>query len=813
MFKTRARKIIRDIWSRKARTALVSISIFIGVFGTIMLFTMGDLLVKQLKEDLDQDKLAMIRSFVAVKPGVPVDNEATLESLREINGVTAVQGIAVSKFFWQRPGEEDFESSTIFGYSEGFEEIELEPMRLLEGGSYPTPGANEIVVEQRFADEYGLDVGDTLTLRLLSEVNGGEAIPTEDFTISGLVFFAYSYGGGFTPVQPNDAVFALYEDAERIADFPGYSAFYARFEDYATAEVNMPRVERLINQSAYVPVFTLSEDPAENSLITFTETTANTMGSLAMIALIVSGFLVINVITAIVTEQKQQIGVMKALGATQADTFIIFTGIATLYGIIGIIPGVILGIPFGYFAAEGLAEESLTYIDSFAVSPRAIVLGVAMGLAVPILASLIPVLNAIRVRIIEAITDLGIDAKYGTGPAAHLIERLPLPINVRQGVSNITRKKGRIAFTTVTLAVAVGAFMGVWAVFESIDEVFDNFFNTYNYDLGITANETTDVPAMQALLAENFADLDMHGPGFGIAIEIEGYEKEYDPNTGPPALFAAGYDPNTDAYRIKFESGGGLEDNPDGVILSSGIADDMGKRVGDVVTITTGGNADEFPIVGIADFPYDGVWFHWETLTQLAGFVDEAGQPASPGLLMSLDKEDPTAADVEDLAEEIDEVLLANGINVQYENTQEFVEQLTSTVATFRIITNSAALLIALVGAVGLLSTLSMSVFERQKEIGVMRSIGAGSGTIITQFLTEGIVVGIVAWVIGLPLGYMLNTGLIDTLGLGDEYKLGFPIIAAIIGLVGMVGITIVASIWPSVAASRKTVSEILRYQ
>ena len=147
------------------------------------------------------------------------------------------------------------------------------------------------------------------------------------------------------------------------------------------------------------------------------------------------------------------------------------------------------------------------------------------------------------------------------------------------------------------------------------------------------------------------------------------------------------------------------------------------------------------------------------------------------------------------------------------QNIDLFKETLSNAVATFRLLFNFAALLIALVGAVGLLSTLSMSVYERQKEIGVMRSIGAGSLPIVMQFLTEGVFVGLLAWLIGLPLSLLLNNGLIAVLNLGDEYNLGYPPEAAVLGLIGILIITTVASIWPSISAARKTVSDILRYQ
>jgi putative ABC transport system permease protein len=118
----------------------------------------------------------------------------------------------------------------------------------------------------------------------------------------------------------------------------------------------------------------------------------------------------------------------------------------------------------------------------------------------------------------------------------------------------------------------------------------------------------------------------------------------------------------------------------------------------------------------------------------------------------------------------------------------------------------------ATIGAIGLLVTLSISVFERQREIGVMRSIGASSGTIASQFLVEGLLVGIIAWCIGVPLSYGISQLLTNALPL-EEFEIGFPIISLGLGLVGMLVIAAIASIWPSLSAVRKTVSDILRYQ
>jgi len=94
-----------------------------------------------------------------------------------------------------------------------------------------------------------------------------------------------------------------------------------------------------------------------------------------------------------------------------------------------------------------------------------------------------------------------------------------------------------------------------------------------------------------------------------------------------------------------------------------------------------------------------------------------------------------------------------------------------------------------------------------------MRSIGAGSSTIITQFLVEGVLVGVLAWMIAIPLSYLLGNGLSTSLGFGEAFVFEYPPQVLLNGFLGIVIIAAVASIWPSLSAARSTVSDILRYQ
>jgi ABC-type antimicrobial peptide transport system permease subunit len=78
---------------------------------------------------------------------------------------------------------------------------------------------------------------------------------------------------------------------------------------------------------------------------------------------VVCGFLTFNVISSIVSEQKRQIGIMKTIGASQGDTFLMYGGIAFAYGLIGVIPGLLFGIPAGNALSHAFAPQLNTSLE------------------------------------------------------------------------------------------------------------------------------------------------------------------------------------------------------------------------------------------------------------------------------------------------------------------------------------------------------------------------------------------------------------------------------------------------------------------
>jgi putative ABC transport system permease protein len=750
----------------------------------------------------------MQQVFVTLPAGTEVDNASALERLRARPGVANVEGRAASPLLWKRPSDERFEDGFVLAAWEPFDEIRLQPMRLTQG-SHPVTGQKQVAVEKRMAKEYDLDVGDELVLRIL---DGGSGLREETWTISGIVYQPYANFSTGDLVPNQVSLYATYQDARSITGFAGFGTFYVRYIDFPTAEAQAKELAQTIGlETPYVPLADYIEDPAANTFITITQQITGILSILAAVAMIVSGFLVISIINTIVVEQKQQIGVMKSLGATRWDNFVMYASIALTYGVIGTVPAVLLGIPLGFNMASALAEMPNSLIDEFAISSQGVILGIVMGLAVPLIAAAIPVFVGTRVSILEAMTDLGISADYGRGLLARLINKLPLPINVRQAFSNVTRKKGRLFLTWLTLMLAVGSFMGVFSVFFSLGDQISAIFDTFGFDLVISPNEGQGFDRVRNIILERVEAVQDVYPAGGVTVQIEGY---LDPQRETSTIWAQGIDPSSGSFVFDYEAGAGWQDDPGraGVVLSSSFAEALAKELGDKVVLTAGGQDAEFEIIGIVSFPSDAIFVDWQVLARLAGFMDSQGEPVASAMLARLKEQDASVEQVDDVIDQISEVMLAEGITASYGNQVQDAENSASEVMTFGMIFGMTAAVMAAVGAIGLLAALSMAVFERQKEIGVMRSIGAGSITVAGQFLVEGIVVGLAAWVVGVPLAYLFSKGLVAMLPFGIS-DIPFAPISLLVGLIGILIVATISSLWPSIGAARKTVSEIIRYQ
>jgi putative ABC transport system permease protein len=125
------------------------------------------------------------------------------------------------------------------------------------------------------------------------------------------------------------------------------------------------------------------------------------------------------------------------------------------------------------------------------------------------------------------------------------------------------------------------------------------------------------------------------------------------------------------------------------------------------------------------------------------------------------------------------------------------------------------AVIVALVGGIGLMGALSISVVERTKEIGVLRAVGARSGTIIAMFVMEGVLQGLFSWMMAVPISFLIGQFMAKTLGqvmfsANLDYRYNYS--AVLIWLVVVAVISTLASILPARNATRISVRASLAY-
>ena len=126
------------------------------------------------------------------------------------------------------------------------------------------------------------------------------------------------------------------------------------------------------------------------------------------------------------------------------------------------------------------------------------------------------------------------------------------------------------------------------------------------------------------------------------------------------------------------------------------------------------------------------------------------------------------------------------------------------------------ALLTAFVGSIGLAGTMGMNVLERTREIGIMRAIGAVDADIIKTVVIEGVLIGLISWVLAIALSFPISMLLLNIVGKAMINAV-MPMALTPWGIIIWLGVVLllaaVASMVPARSAARLTIREVLAYE
>jgi putative ABC transport system permease protein len=274
----------------------------------------------------------------------------------------------------------------------------------------------------------------------------------------------------------------------------------------------------------------------------------------------------------------------------------------------------------------------------------------------------------------------------------------------------------------------------------------------------------------------------------------------------------------SDIYQPLMVAGRWLQPGDGNVmVMNKDTADDNHINLGDVVTLDLGKyGKSEWQVVGFYQMIFGGNFGSDEIFApQEAVFA--ATKKYNEGSLLRVRTTDHTPEFAEKVRQQLSTLYAGRNIEVLLSTTN--LADLGLATAQFAIMTGmllGLAVIMAGVGGVGLMGSLSISVVERIREVGVMRAIGARSLTIMGMFVMEGVLQGLFSWLVAVPLSFLVAEPAANALGqtmfsasLDFEYNFG----AVWVWLVIIVVVSTLASLLPAINATRISVRDSLSYQ
>lgn len=803
------RKVIRDSWRERTRTILVILAIALGIAAFASVLSSWAILTRELD-----------RGYLATNPaaGTFHVDEVTNELVAAVRGMPGVADAQARRALTAkiRTGPASWKTLRLFVVDD-FGDVRVSRV-VPQEGAWP-PAAGEILIERDALRVASAEIGASVMVRT---PNGDE----RSLRVAGTV-----HDPGQAQARMENIVYG-YVTLETLV-LLGEEGYFDRIliavsgnpldETHvrAVASEVSRRIEILGAEVYRVDVPQPGKHPH-----------ADIMGLLLLIkagfglfALVLSGILVINLLTALMAAQVRQIGIMKTIGASRAAIARIYLGQAALLGAAALV----VAIPAAVWGTRLLTLSQATLlnfdIDSFAVPLWIWLVVVAAGLLVPLLAAGYPVWRGTGVAVREALADFGVArSAFGTTALDRILARRggltrPLLLSIR----NSFRRRSRLVLTVITLAVGGVFLMAGLNVRASLVRTLDVLFEGRKSDLSVSLASMVPFEKLEraarsipgVLRTEGWittegslADAGSLGSESPHGGGLHGAEADRDRFT------VIALPPETDLLTMQMVAGRPLR-NGDGnavVVNHSLAANDSRIEVGAMIPMRLGHAPGMWRVVGIAREPLSPAVAYVPL-----GRVQELG--GMEGLVNNLRvvvaEKDPDSIDL--VEQQLDRELEREGVRALASSSKADsrygFDQHMLMIYVFLIV---VAAIFGAVGGLGMMTTMSLGVIERRREMGVLRAIGASPRVVWLLLVVEGVAIGMLSWLLAVlaawPLSRMVGDFLVLRM-LRSALDFRFDPLGPAIWLAVSLLISAVASFVPAWRASRRSVREAIAWE
>jgi len=734
--RTPLRKAVRDLQRERGRTLLVVLAIALGIAGFGAVLSSYAVLTRELN-----------LAYLATNPAsATIDTDRVdaelLDALRRHPGVAEVEARrSLQARIRARPG--DWRGLVLFVVPD-FAGIRISTL-VPQEGAWP-PATGELLIERDAFQVIRARLGDTVTIRT-SE--GDEAT----LRASGSV-----HDVGQAQARMEQVVYG-YVTPETLTRL-GKEPYLDRLEVVVSGDRNdeahvrgvASEIQHWLESQGHPVRRVVVPTPGKHPHADIMGLLLLAQSSFGLLALGLSGILVIHLMTALLAAQMRQIGVMKAVGGSEWQIARIYLGQALVLGA----AAVLLAVPAAALGGHAISRAMAVFLNfdvrSFAVPAWVYLLEIAVGLAVPVAAAAYPALRGSSISVREALSDTGASqVRFGEGALDKALAGLrgvtrPVLLSVR----NAFRRRGRMALSLLSLGTAGLFFMCALNVRGSMIHTLDRMFEAMRFDVIVAFKAPQPVAAVERATRAT--------PGVEHVESWLATEAEVVGSADRFSVLALPAGSRMLAMRLT-EGRGLLPSDGNAIVVNTRLAAlQPTLAAGRDVTLRIGDLPASWRVVGRA----------WEPFSPAAAYVsrerlDALSGGRSSGLTNSLrvalspqalrDGEAITAVKAELEAQLAREGLHPSSLASKGERRVGFDEHMRMIYVLLVVVSS----ILGGVGALGLMTTMSLNVTERRRELGVLRALGASPATVGLLLLAEATVIVLLSWTLGVLLAWPVS--------------------------------------------------------
>lgn len=798
MIGPRGRKILRDVLQRPGRSALAVLALSAGMF------EIGALLYKYAV--LQPVLTTMYEKTRPASATLSVNglSDALVDSIRRIPGIADAEARPV--IMARASTGPDEWTPVIVNVIRDFDRQRIDTFQPESGAWPPAPG--QVLLERSALQVAKVAIGDSLRVR----TPGGE---DRALLVAGTVHapgLPPAWMDHFIPAfvsweselrSSGDTLMSLEEPSQVrivVADHPLEEGYIREVAD--SAKALLEREGRTVTR---VTVPTPGRHPHADQMDAF----LYLLGAFGTLSFALSAVLVASMIHAFLAEQVRQVGIMKAIGATTRQIAALYLGQVALLAAAALAIGIPLGLVVGRAYAQFSAQILNADVTSAPFPVWVVLAEIVAGIGVPLLFALGPVLRASRISIHEALAGDLTPRPFGTrGFERWLAGRAWLPRPLLLSLRTTFARRARLALTVTLLAIGGAAFMSAMNVSAAWDRAVRQDFSHRRYDLTVFLRERQPLTRIEALVRKDpdVAHVESWPGGMPYLIGERGVAG------GQVAL--VGPDPRTRLLELPVTQGRWLSpSDSSGAVINQGVVmRNATLAVGNDVRLRIEGRTVSLPIIGVV-----------KELTPMP--VVYAAQPA---VFAALGEDRATTravrivtrghddASQRAVARRLEHAFAKEGIEVSgLQRTADARQSILDHLVIIYAVLGFASMVVVFVGVLGLTSSLMLSVVQRTREIGVLGAIGATPATISRHVWFEGVLIGVLSWVLANLVAAPISAALEATVG-GIFFKSPLPFSmspaasAIWLGLVVVLGS--LSSVYPAWRAARLPIREALTH-